>query len=46
MWKRNEETEKFKKALDYLSDLLIPTVKYEKQRLEFKIINFLFFNKI
>ena len=47
LWNRANDSEeiKFKKATNYLCDQLIPSVPHEKQRLEFKLIEFLFFNK-
>lgn len=47
LWKRAQVTDeiKSKKACKYLCDHLISPVPHEKQRLEFKLIEFLFFNK-
>ena len=47
LWNRAKDSEeiKFKKASNYLCDQLIPSVSHEKQRFEYKLVEFLFFNK-
>ena len=48
LWKRHETTDenKYMKALHYLCDQLLPNVPHEHQALVFRLIDFLFFNKI